>query len=498
MALIGAPPAFLALGILGLVGQPHAWPWPFVTEAMTGPGASLESWQGLPLWIAWVWTTVPGAAVVVALAALGPVERLERSWEDAARLTGASPGRIARSLSWPIVRPSALRAAALVFLFALVEPGAPLILGLRRTLAYQIVDLAGRPDPFPRLAVWAIMAGLFGLAGWAALRWRAGSPIIGHPESAAAMSRNSRYPRTASPLRAVASTLLMATWALAGWLPVAGLIRIAVSPIRSQGDSSQGPLGALLELVRRIGEPPVPQLAANSLVFGIEVACAIMVLAWIVGPDQNVRPGRATWWRVIRPIAHPPPLILAVGFVALPWLGGLASRLLDDAGRPGPARVLEDLAAALDPYRNSWFAMICCVALTLAPRLFLSWRRAPGLGPLPKCSRSAYEAALVAGALRARAGWFSAPRRRGRWLGRFVLVWALAATNLTPALLFAPWTDGRTVAPGIVALAGGAGEEPAQAAALALLAVAVNVGALFLARLTSALPLSEAWGPGSQ
>ena len=91
----------------------------------------------------------PLAAAAVALAAAGPVERLERSWEDAARLAGASPFRIWRSLSWPMVRPSALRAAALVFLFALVEPGAPLILGLRRTLAFQIVEPPAGPIPSP-------------------------------------------------------------------------------------------------------------------------------------------------------------------------------------------------------------------------------------------------------------------------------------------------------------------------------------------------------------
>jgi len=490
-ALVAAPPAFLALGILGLVGQPHPWPWPLVIQDTTGPGASLESWAGLPLWIVWLWTTLPGAAVLVMLAATGPVERLERSWEDAARLAGASPSRIWWSLSWPIVRPSALRAAAMVFFFALVEPGAPLILGLRRTLAFQIVDLAGRPDPFPRVAVWAVMAGLFGLAGWVMLRWRAGPPILEHPERSAAVSRNDLYPRRALPLRAFASTLVLAAWALAGWLPVVGLVHMAASPAWTEGAWTEGAFGAFLDLARRIGDPPVPQLAANSLVFGIEVACGIMVLAWIVRPDQGIRCSRTNWLRFIRPIAHPPPLILAVGVLALPWLAGLASRFLLDTGRPAPALVLENLAGALDPYRNSWIVMIGCVGLALAPRLFLSWRGVSGLGPSPAHFGSAGEAALVAGASRARARWLSAPWRHGRWFGRFVLVWALAATNLTPALLFAPWTDGRTVAPGVVVLAGGAGEAPSQAAALALLAVAVNIGALLLARLTSALPRSH-------
>ena len=91
----------------------------------------------------------PGAWRLVALVTSSAVERLERSWEDAARLTGVGSLRAWRALFWPLVRPSSARAAALVFVFALVEPGAPLVLGLRRTLAFQIVEAAGRPDPFP-------------------------------------------------------------------------------------------------------------------------------------------------------------------------------------------------------------------------------------------------------------------------------------------------------------------------------------------------------------
>ena len=71
-------------------------------------------------------------------------------------------------MTWPLIRPAAARAAAIVFPMALLEPGVPLILGLRRTLAFQIVEAAGRPDPFPRLAVWTVMAAAHRLrrAGW--------------------------------------------------------------------------------------------------------------------------------------------------------------------------------------------------------------------------------------------------------------------------------------------------------------------------------------------
>jgi ABC-type Fe3+ transport system permease subunit len=487
-ALPAVPPAFAALGILGLLGEPQAWPWPLKSAIAGEAGASLESWRGVPLWIVWLWTTLPGAAVLVALAATGAVERLERTWEDAARLTGASPGRIWWTLSWPIVRPAAFRAAALVFVFALFEPGAPLILGLRRTLAFQIVDLAAGRDPFPRVAVWALMAGLLGLAGWAILRWRAGPSILARPEPGVALPRHLRHPRRASALRASVSTVVLATWALAGWLPVTGLVRMLAPPEWSEGASTDGTFGALFDVARRIGQPPVPQLAANSLVFGIEVACGIMVLAWIVQPAAGIRAAPRGRWRWLRPITQPPQLLLGVGILAVPWLASLVARFLMGAGRPSPARVLDAFAAALDPLRNSWLAMGFAVALALAPRLFASWRNVPGLAPSVSGPGSAGESALLFGASNAKARWLSAPRRYRRGLGRFVLAWALAATNLTPALLFAPWSDERTVVPGVVILAGGVGEAAAQAAALALLAVAVNMTALVTARLTSAVP----------
>jgi len=159
-ALAAVAPAFLALGLVGLLGPPYGWPWPFSPSGVGFHGASLESWRGLSLWVVWVWTSLPGGVALVVIATVSAVERLETSWEDAARLAGAGPFRAWRDVQWPLVRPSVARVTALVFSLALVEPGAPLILGLRRTIAYQIVDSATRPDPFPRIAIWAVIAGL--------------------------------------------------------------------------------------------------------------------------------------------------------------------------------------------------------------------------------------------------------------------------------------------------------------------------------------------------
>ncbi len=213
IGLLVVTPAFIALGLAGLWGAPRPWPWP-VSEIDGGAkGVSLESWRGLPLWIVWIWSTLPWGVALVTLATSWSVERLESSWQDAARLTGVGSFRAWRALFWPLVRPRSARAAALVFGFALVEPGAPLVLGLRRTLAFQMVEAAGRPDPFPSAAVWAFMAGLFTLVGWTTWRWAGGTPIVANQESAAAGSPSVPSPRSASPARALASTVLLGGWA---------------------------------------------------------------------------------------------------------------------------------------------------------------------------------------------------------------------------------------------------------------------------------------------
>ncbi len=88
-ALTAAAPAFLALGVVGLLGPPYAWPWPFSRSGPGSQGASLESWRGLSLWLVWFWTSLPASVAVVMVATVSAIERLEPSWDDAARLAGA-------------------------------------------------------------------------------------------------------------------------------------------------------------------------------------------------------------------------------------------------------------------------------------------------------------------------------------------------------------------------------------------------------------------------
>ena len=494
IALLTVSPAFLALGLLGLGGAPGPWPWPFSGPDGGTERVSLESWRGLPLWIVWIWSTLPWGVALVTLVTGTAVEQLEPSWEDAARLTGVGNFRAWRILSWSLVRPSSCRAAALVFVFALAEPGAPLVLGLRRTLAFQIVEAAGSSEPFPQAAVWAFMTGVFGLAGWAVWRWAGGTPIFVNRQRATAGSRGVRRLRCA----------LLAGGARVGLAPRGmGFLWLAADRRVSSPRDRREPIRA--RIIRRVpstfvarlltgrscelSEPPVPGILVNSLLLGLEAACAAIVLAWLTRPDRRVRGSRRLGTRLARRLAFMPPLVQGVGLLALPWLAGLASVFLVDLGQWRPLAVaFGRISTELDPFRSPWIMMSVAVVLSLVPRFLVSWQPEVRSDPLRAGPGPGFDAALIAGTSRARAGRLSQPVPLARCFAGCFLVWSLAATNLVPALLFEPWTDGRTIAPAILQLAAGSADARAQAAALALCAVASNLAALAMARVSSALP----------
>jgi iron(III) transport system permease protein len=484
VAVLAASPAFMALGLTGLLGSPHGWPWPFFTPHPASGGTSLESWRGLPFLLVWLWATLPSAVAWVWLAAEPSFGRLEPSWTATAQVAGARWLRIFRDLSWPIIRPSAARAAGQIFVFALFEPGAPLILGLRRSLAYQMVDAAVQPEVFPRLAVWVVMTSLFAVAGWLLFRWRGGRPILDAGESGDAPRVTLDHPIATTSPRAWLGILLLAGWSLVAWLPVVGLVHMALGS-GSIGNSSRGSFHESLPGgLQSLADPQVRELAGNSLFLGLEVACGLTLISWLI--PRGPAPARSRLWdRLIRPNMTMPGLVTGSALLALPWLGAVAASFAAEQGWPKIGMILENSAALLDPDQSSRIPLACAVGLFLLPWLLSSNTERPAADRNSRHADSAYEAAILAGASRWRARTLGMPIRPLRALGRFALVWAFAATNVTPALLF---VSRPTVGSGILSLATQSGESSSRAAALAVCAIAINLTALAIARMASALP----------
>ncbi len=487
LAAVVLSPAFLALGLTGLSSQPERWSLPFASTAAAPSEASLESWSAISLWATWVWSgLIPGAGLVAI--ACGPsFRRLNPSWTDAARLAGATSFRIARDLSWPIVRPAAARAAGLVFLLAIVEPGAPLVLGLRRTLAFQIVEAATGANPFPRAAVWTIMAGLLGLCGWLVFRWSGGNSIPAAPSRAATTKEQSRRVRRGSPLASVVSSGGLAFWTIVAWLPVFGLIRLATRGVRASLSGSSTPANDYLSAIAQLRDRLPRQVLVDSALFALAVASGLLLVAGVARPGSRER-ARPAWQRWFRLITALPPLVLGVCVLAVCSQASLASRFLLDHGQVRAAVSVGDLAATIDTRQHPWIMMGFAVALVLLPLVFQNRSRPLAAAAEVPRFDPCREAALQAGASRPRAWALANPGAFSRWIEAFVLVWAAAATNVTPAVLFSPDGDGKTLGPAIIELAIGDPAARSQAAVLALTAGCTNLAAIALAFAIRALP----------
>jgi iron(III) transport system permease protein len=484
---LAASPAFMALGLLQLFGSERSWPWPIANIARVDRGVSLESWAGLGVWLVWLWSSLPAATALVAAVAESATRRLEPSWDDAARLAGATAVRTWRTISWPLIRPAALRATAVVFVLGLVEPGAPLVLGLRRTLAYQRVDAASRPAPFPGISAWCLLAGLIAVLGAMTLRRVSGTSIAANAETSDLMPPIPVLPRPASPARATGSIATLFVWCVVAWLPVLGLARSASGAIAAASDSDRagGGLGVMLG---RLGNPLVRHLFVNSALVGLEVAGVVLVLCWLAGSGHRGRGEPQGIERNGDPLATgvAPPLLVGVGVLAFGWTARVAAGWLLAWG-PGSG-----LAGTVALF-TGWIAasampslyLPASIAWVLGPLLFLCWR---SVGKNPRASISAIEAARLAGASRLRGLWLGDPSLAVIWFGRFVFVWTMAATNLTPALLASPGTDGPTLAPGVLVLADGGLSARALAACAALGILALQLAALAFAWICGSLP----------
>ncbi len=105
--------------------------------------------------------TIPGMSVVEAarllpiafLTCQAALARADSSLEDAARSAGASPARVLRSVTIPMLRPALLNAGTLIFTLAIAALGIPLLLGTPRNInfvssyLYNTWTNAAAPDP---------------------------------------------------------------------------------------------------------------------------------------------------------------------------------------------------------------------------------------------------------------------------------------------------------------------------------------------------------------
>ncbi len=433
------PPAFGAIGLRWWLEPTGAWSDPRVGFAI------------------WFWVSLTSGTPLVAAATASSLARINPRWEDAARLAGAGRWRVWRGIVWPVVRPEVARALTLVFGLTLLEPGAPMVLGLRRTLGFQIAASALDPEPgqLTRAAVLALMGVLLASVGLRGIEWLGGerTASLGRVEAPSAR------PLAVSAGRGGFWALVLAGGAALTWLPLAGLVAAALS----RGSRGLAALGNDLLIQRTL---------MNSVVLGVAVVVVDLLLARVVvawsgrGPD-----GPTVNWP-----ERFPPLALGIGFLALPEVVRMAAEAWKGTGRGGHAgEMLATLADALDPDRTPWIALVLGVGLARLPLVKRSaMDRQRSLRP------TRVDAAVTLGATRRQ----SRRRLSGRLLGvspsSALLTFALAATSVTPALVLAPTAETRPLGPALLFWAIDDAGGLSRPAALACLAIALNLGALAL------------------
>jgi ABC-type Fe3+ transport system permease subunit len=458
---VAVHPAFGAIGLR----------WALAQARPGSVGSDLAAWS------VWAWVALAWAGPVVALAAAASLEGVDPAWDDAARLAGASRRRIWRDVVWPLVRPDVARVLALVFGLTLLDPGAPLVLGLRRTLGFQIVAsalTAREPGQLSRAVVLALMGTAMALIGRELLQLWGRTRPAGLDDPPGPVAR----PETASWRRSSAFGLAFMLAVVLVWLPLLALVAASLSAPGASLTSTSGRSWAAY--VALASDPLSQRFVMNALILGLAVLAADLVLARALVGLMGVFRGRfaalARWSNAI------PPLAVGVGALALPRLVAMAADLVETlATGSWPlhrlATALLAVADALDVDRTPGVLLLLGVASArVSLTAFSAVDRHRRLRPSP------IEAAVVLGARRGRA------RRKlaGRWLlgvapAAAVLTLAVAATSPVPALVLSPTAETRPVGPAILSLADEPAPGPARAAALATVAVAVNVVALALA-----------------
>src|SRR5262249_45469436 len=109
-----------------------------------------EAWGA---WLGWIVLGLLAGVPWVAAAAEMVLPSAGVLWGGAARRAGIEGGAAWRRLFRPYARPAVAGALAGVFARTILEPAAPLILGLRDTLAFRAVEALGPAGSPPRAAV---------------------------------------------------------------------------------------------------------------------------------------------------------------------------------------------------------------------------------------------------------------------------------------------------------------------------------------------------------
>ena len=339
----------------------------------------------------------------------------------------------------------------MVFTLALIEPAGPLVLGLRRTLAAQLVEAATRLDQPTRSSTLALLAVGVALLGRSFIVWWGGKVTTSEH------GPGSGPPPLAGFGRASLSLGLLAAWCGVALGPVAVWVWRGFREATASGISHPWLAG--------LADPEVVTWATNSaMTASLAVAVDLAVLR-ALAPRRPGRGGQAIGL-ACRVFEAVPPLALGAGALAVPWL----LLALADSGDAAVSSGGRWLATELSPGRSPGWLVVLVLAAGPLPMLAGLTReevrpsRVDASRLMGESDRRAYRA--VAG------GWLGVVP-----LSSAFLAFAMASTSLAPVLLLTPTVERQTLATGLLTFV----KQPGPPGSKALGAVAILLGINLLA-----------------
>lgn len=458
------PPAILALGLSILIDGPGERAWRGWFDRVGG---------GYPLvpldwgWFGWFWAAVAQGGALASLAFLSAHARLNPAWRDAAKLAGGSRNRVWWRLNWPLLRPALARPLGFIFAATLADPGAPLVLGLRRTLGYQVVVSALGPEPFPRIAVLGLVILLLAAVVRLALFAWSGADRLGRTKTTAQGS-DARPAPAASIRRTLGAWLLTAGWLI---LLLAPILAIASALGRGESPSSS----RFFEEVRQLIDSETVALLIRSAVLGIAVMILAVVSRRLVrGLEAAAGVASTDRFERFARLGASAPILSGVVVLCLP---GLLAMLADAlGGRFGPLNRLAEWSRADGA---SFSLLVVGVWMAMAPVWLASRDRQGGT---ISADDPRFAAATLADAGRGRArrlalGALRPARRRSA-----AALAIFAATNIAPAIVFSTSIQDATVGSALLFLNERPGDGLAAASALALAIFGLHAAAALMGR----------------
>ena len=446
---LAIPPMYAALGFIQL----------FTGVVPASPLGWNANW--LILILAGVCNGVSLVALITAVALRG----IDPLLEDSARLAGATPRKIWRKIVWPVARPELARALSLIFAMSLMEPGAPSLLGLRRTLGFQLIQSARESALIGRAASITVLALGIAALGRLLIGWWGGNRAARSTAFHRGPRLGDRRPSWPGLLRLF--SVFAIVFVLSG-LPFIGLTRGFERETLQASPDSPAPWAAIVD------EPWIRNAVVNAGLLGMLVVVLDLAGVKLVTTAVSEPRTRERLIRLARQTETIPPIVFGMGLLVIPevlrMFLGFPSENAETGSTAGSS--LGAIVDILDPRSGSWLPLAWSVAAARFSLVARS-RIEDSLELRPAC----LDASRLVGASASRrpsVGW------GGVSIASIVLTFGLAANTIAPALLLAPTAESRPIGPTILKLGDAPRPGRGIASALAMLGIGLNLGAFAL------------------